>query len=308
MRKCLVFFVIVLAVFWAAPAYVSADVGPKESVVLTFKGEKRRDTFYVTLLSRGRQLSMGPYLPVSSQEENRYRPGDGEYEIWEKFASYRAPEGFYFRQYFKLCTQDVFEWPAYPPEEFKILLYFPEEDTFALSGGTYKVYAFSSYYSVDLDNVDLSEDTIIGKSQVSESYDYTWEIFSLAVRVVLTILLEVLIGILFGYRGKRQLQVILTANVATQLLLNILLNLANYYRGALSFVLNYIWLEVVVISVEALWYRRYLPSESLWVLYSKDDEILARKSRVRPVLYAVLANLFSFAAGLVLAYWVPGIF
>ncbi|MFR1113532.1 MAG: hypothetical protein ACLSEX_09145 [Blautia sp.] len=45
MRKCLVFFVIVLVVFWAAPAYVSADVGPKESVVLTFEGEKRRDTF-----------------------------------------------------------------------------------------------------------------------------------------------------------------------------------------------------------------------------------------------------------------------
>lgn len=56
MRKCLVFFVIVLAVFWAAPAYVSADVGPKESVVLTFEGEKRRDTFYVTLLSRGRPV------------------------------------------------------------------------------------------------------------------------------------------------------------------------------------------------------------------------------------------------------------
>ncbi len=111
-------------------------------------------------------------------------------------------------------------------------------------------------------------------------------------------MIELLIALVFGFRAKGQLRIIATANLVTQTVLNVLLNLINYSQGPLLFVLNYIWLELLVIAVEACVYFFALSRHSRKPSPSKGAAVL----------YAFVANLVSFAAGLGLAYLIPGIF
>ena len=94
-------------------------------------------------------------------------------------------------------------------------------------------------------------------------------------------------------------------SLMTQLLLNLLLNWANFQWGPCVFVpfffntsaLVYMALEVGVCCLEAWAYRRGLPSRGTCTW-----------THSHPMAYAWAANLASFLAGLCLARVIPGIF
>ena len=50
-----------------------------------------------------------------------------------------------------MCIRDR---TYYPPPKFKILLYYPETETF-VSSGIYERYAFDTYYTVDMNGMDI---------------------------------------------------------------------------------------------------------------------------------------------------------
>ena len=109
-----------------------ADTGPKPSAAFTLTGMPDED-YYVTMLSE-----IDQYGPHHTYTEGEEIPGwvlsggveDPAYPIWQKFVDYADADGYYF-----LCdlfTQQhgdaEFGWAYYPPERFKLLLYFPESD------------------------------------------------------------------------------------------------------------------------------------------------------------------------------------
>ena len=228
-----------------------------------------------------------------------YQDYYGDAAVWEKFNTYTDTDGFYFLGCFSDCSKtDVFKWTYYPPGIFKILIYFPEYDHFVVSGETYERYAFDSYYTVDAAGLDIRSVTVISDiAAVIRTYDFTWEILSLLCRIIVTIAVELGIAWLFGFRTKKQILVIAITNVATQTVLNILLNIINYNRGGFAFVFNYVWMELVVLVIEGLIFARLLSR------YVKDPT-----QKTRPWLYAATANAASFAAGMLIAKWMPGIF
>jgi len=298
MKKVLSLAVIFFAITsLLIPVPVFADAGPKPSVVVGFKGlEGTR--FYVTLLSE--KDSTGPHSVLGKYQNNqKYHDGDEDYEIWKKFISYQDEDGFYFLQYFQNCTDTLkFTWGYYPPLRFKILLYFPDQDTFIASNDIYERYAFDSYYKVDAGNLEISSGKVTGNITVEKDYDYTWELVSLFARIIITISIEVLIAVLFGFKARRQLYAVVAINVVTQSVLNILLNIINYRQGSLMFVFNYIWLEFLVLIVEAVAFSI--------LLYKYRGEQKTGKW-LAPV-YALAANGISFVAGFFIAYLIPGIF
>ncbi|MEL7654478.1 MAG: hypothetical protein AAGU75_01070, partial [Bacillota bacterium] len=221
----------------------SADIGPKPSVVIKFEG-LRQENCYVTLLSKSD--STGPYsLYDGDSSYAHYNEDDEGFEIWKKFVSYQDKDGFYFLQYFsKPDDCATFKWGYHPPQEFKILMYFPDSDSFLVSDESYERYAFDSYFKVDA--TDLSSTANNGKISAVKSYEFTWELFSLITRIVITIALELTVALLFGFRAKKQILIIGITNVITQTVLNVLLNIINYSQGQMMFVLHYIWLEFFV--------------------------------------------------------------
>jgi hypothetical protein len=292
MKKRLLLVVLVVAVLLPAlSGTASADMGPKPSVVVYFKGLEQ-EHYYVTLLSD--KESTGPW-----SKSDTFKPWYENKEIWKKLNAYEDTDGFYFLGCFSDCSEtDTFKWTYYPPYTFKILIYFPEYDRFVVSADAYERYAFDSYYTVDATNVDIRSVSAIGDDlSVTRTYDITWQLVSLLCRIVGTIALELGVAWLFGYRRKKHLLIIGLTNIVTQTLLNVLLNVINYKQGALAFVVHFIWMELLVFIIEGLVYRRLL---------KRSDTQTERKTR--PWLYALTANALSFAAGLLIAKWLPGIF
>ena len=209
----------------------------------------------------------------------------------EGLAEYEDPDGFYFLQELWDCSDgEALKWTYYPPSIFKILLYFPQSESFLVSP-IYTSYAFDSYYTV---NMTLAEN---GSFIAVKSYDYRWEGISLLARILLTLGLELGIAILFSYREKKMLSFIALVNVVTQIGLNLYLNWINFHSGPMAFTFHYILLEIFVFAVEAVLYAVFFPK------FSKEQT-----KKGKPVLYSLTANAASFVFGLWISHIIPGIF
>ena len=289
MKRRVFAFLLCVVLLMAIPITASADMGPKPSVRIEFTGIEG-ETYYGTLLSKNK--STGPASAWDGNPKYAYcQPEDEDYDIWLKFVEYEDTDSYYFLQWFWECSEEnKLNWTYYPPTSFKILLYFPETDTFYVSP-VYERYAFDSYFTVDLSEYHL--EPILA----SKSYDYTWELISLVARIVLTIALEVAIALLFGYRKKKVLALLAVVNIVTQVTLNVALNIINYHSGSMSFTFSYVLFEIIVFAIEAVAYA---------VLLGKCSCMEQKKGRA--VGYAFIANTASFAFGLWLAHIIPGIF
>ena len=285
-RKLTTWIMCFIMVFAMLPITAHADTGPKPSVRINFEN-MGEEVCYGTLLSK--TDSTGPSSAWDGNPEHIYNY-DLDMDIWQAFVDYEDADGYYFLQEGWLCSESKeLNWTYYPPSSFKILLYYPELDTYTVSG-IYERYAFDSYFRVTMDGLEI-------KSVDDKAYDFTWELISLACRVVVTIALELAIALLFGLRQKKLIMTILGVNVVTQIGLNVALNIINYNRGAYMFVFCYVLLEILVFIVEAVAYT---------VLFRKGSE--PQISKKRTVSYALIANIVSFIGGMAIAQLVPGIF
>ena len=290
-----------------APATAKADIGPKASVRVQFE-HMGEELCYGTLLSE--RESTGPAYIWDGEEENaRHNENENyswaafDYETWKAFVEYEDPDGYYFLQAgWTVSETKEIAWTYYPPNRFKILLYYPETGTF-VSSGIYEKYAFDTYYTVDMDGVNMGAVEYNEKLSTDErieayrSYNYRVEVFSMIARIVATIVIEMLLALLFGFRKKKQLLLLAGVNTATQIVLNVLLNVINYNSGQWAFVFFYVLFELLVFGLEAVVY-------CLWMNRLSE--------KTRPgwfyVLYAFVANGVSFVAGILIANWLPGIF
>jgi len=286
----------------ALPVTASADIGPKPSVVIDFNGLSG-ENYYVTLLSSVE--STGPYSAVTFNKDGKpdlddrgfYTEDENAYNIYLRFLEYRDTDGYYFLQFFQDCSETHrFSWTYYPPSNFKILLYFPDKDSFVV-GGPYERYAFDSYFSATITGEVRPNVIYYDNMDVCRSYNYRGEVLSLIARIVLTIAVEMLIALLFTFRKRKQLLLILVVNLVTQIGLNIALNVINFNYGSMAFVFAFILLELAIFIIEAVLYT---------VLLRKLSDSVVPKWKT--ITYALVANAASFAAGLYLAYIIPGIF
>ena len=98
-------------------------------------------------------------------------------------------------------------------------------------------------------------------------------------------------------RTKKQVWIIALTNIATQTVLNILLNIINYKLGFFAFIFNYIWMEFAVFIIEGVVYSRLL---------HRHEATAGRKAH--HWLYSLAANVASFVIGMMIAKLMPGIF
>lgn len=291
-RTITVLLSFILFAYLLFPVTAAADTGPKPSVVITFEN-MGDELCYGTLLSE--ESTTGPATAWDKTAENISDYGL-DHDIWKAFVDYEDKDGYYFLQEGWLCSKDKkLEWTYYPPDRFKILLYYPESGTFVTSG-IYERYAFDSYFKVDMDGIDVTSaknDVLIAK----RSYYLAWELFSLFCRIIVTIVLELIIAFLFGFGRKDLLIWILGVNVITQVLLNITLNFTIHNRGSLSFIASYILLEGMVFIIESALYL---------VLFPKTSSLIVPQWKI--ILYAFTANVVSFGGGMLIAELMPVIF
>lgn len=304
--KILVILLCLILAAVAFPITAKADMGPKASVRIQFEN-MGDELCYGTLLSE--MESTGPASVWDGTEENARTYEEHPYSnylvraVWEAFAGYKDPDGYYFLQegWVVSETKEI-AWTYYPPPKFKILLYYPETETF-VSSGIYERYAFDTYYTVGMNGVDIGSMeynegmSTSGRLNAYRSYHYRQEILSLLARIALTIAIEMIVALLFGFREKNQLLILIIVNLVTQIVLNVLLNIINYNSGPLAFTVFYALFEIVVFAMEAVLYCKIL---------KKASE--RQKKNWYYVTYSFAANSVSFGAGFFLARALPGIF
>ncbi len=298
-KKLFVLFLCAVTLFSVFVLPVSADSGPKPSVRVSFVNMPDAECYGTLLSKRG---SNGPYFAWDGIEGTEYiYNSEIDKTIWRKFVDYIDKDGYKFLQIgWKVSDSNELAWTYYPPSEFKILLYFPETDTYAVSGA-YDRYAFDAYFTVDMAGVGVGSVTTDAgvKESIVATHSYQWgnEIFGLFARILITIAIEMLIALLFGFRNKKQLLSLVVANTTTQVFLNTLLNTVNYFSGGFMMLLYYFLFEIAVFALEAFVYCKIM---------NRFTDRHRRKAYY--IWYAWLANTISFIAGLCLATITPGIF
>jgi len=278
LRKAVKFLLCVALLAAALMIFAHADMGPKESVTVEFRGfEGRR--YFATLLSRTR--SSGPASVYDGDESTP------KSDVFMKFVEYQDADGFYFLQFMQDCSQThAFFWGYYPPEEFRILLYFPDTDEFLESQGSYGQYAFHSRYVFTPDG------------SVERAYDYGNEALAFALRAALTVAVELAVALCFCLRGGKLWRLVILMNLGTQVLLNAALQITIYYHGAwLGAAGITLLLELAVTAAEAVVYTRYFPRLSARPLRKWVG-----------IVYAIAANAVSFIVGLAMAQMLPRLF
>ena len=277
---------------------VSADVGPKPSVVVALEGLEGR-TCWGTLLSQ--QEGTGPYGRFYEEEAAEDPEEDRALRALLPLERMDS-EGFHLLNFVKDCSDGEISWTYYPPHTYKIALWFPEEDALAVSG-VYHRYAFDSYYRLDLSGVELMPGGIVEleAARLQRDYPYGASLLALAGRVALTLGAELLLALAFGLRTRQALKWVAVVNLATQLGLNLALELFTYCNGALEGMMAilalpvYLAAEAVVTLVELRIYRRKLLGER-------------GASGRRITAYTWTANLCSLLAGVLLSFRLPALF
>lgn len=215
-------------------------------------------------------------------------------DVRKKISAYRDSEGYRLCFAKRLDGQKLYIFDDVPCS-FKVLIYDPVSDTFSCSEAM-KKYAVISNFRIELgENGEILSQNI--------DYDFAGAVFSFICRMVFTVAVELLIALAFGYKDKRHLIPILITNIITQIMLNLGLNLIDFFELGGSY--WGAWVLLIVLIKYAVWELIVFGAEALtyYILFKKID-----KEYDHSVLYAFVANLVSFISGAILALVLPGIF
>jgi hypothetical protein len=257
---------------------VSADMGPKPGTSITVRpggGEYA----VVTLLAR--EESNGPHWTIGPDEEPSSRIAKDERlaQAWYAFRDYRDPDGYHF-------WGEIYEgsvtWGYFPPENFKIAVYYPEYGILWVSEDSYERYAFDSDFRLNLPAVGAGARTGEVDMVLKKTSNLGSELAGFLFRVVLTLAMELAVARLFGLTEPGQKKLILRVNLLTQVGLNLLLWGWYYFDGPLVAMVRLILAEILVLVVESAIYLRKLRQE---------------ESRGKILGYTILANLASVTLG-----------
>lgn len=299
-----------------------ADTGPKPSASFTFTGMPDED-YYVTMLAE--VDAYGPHRVYQPGEDLPYvleaGRDDPAYPAWQKFVDYKDPDGYYFLEdLFEQCHgDDEASWHYYPPDRFKLLLYFPESDTFLCSTVTER-YAFDSVYRLDLSgklpaeiaaltltdpNGDpipadgTGETSAVGEVTLDKADGTRQQLIGFLGRLGITLVIELALAWGWKYRRGSQLLFIGIVNLITQCLLNVALLCWGAGENSRFFIIFwYVLLELAVTGIEAGAYAFLLPG----------TDHREKSVRRHAAVYAIVANVLSFVAGLALSELFPILF
>ncbi len=298
MKRIIKLFTLMVAVALLLTLSVktSADTGPKPYIDITIEGDTKG--MYMTLLSN--RTHYGPWH-VYDETNDSYKELN---EIEKKFINYVDNENFNYLQYYQSIENNKFRWGYYPPTTFKILIYDEINDLFITDNKIYEKNEFGSIYTLKRDNGYINsfiksnpepiESPCIMPAEafsVTSNNNIGHSILSFFIRFIICLAIEMLIALLFGFRGKEFIP-ILIVNFVTQVALNVILAIDIYNNGfnMLNILAHaYIPLEIGILVVEFLAY---------YFIFTKWK--FKRENYINPLrilFYTLTANICSFVLG-----------
>lgn len=300
---------ILIAVFVAfSPLWVSADMGPKPSVKVSIDVTDYDGIYFAFFVCNADQVMLRRTPSLQEiREKIAQSTSDGnieEAEEWEVFRDYyetalpaavrnvnetlAAQEGGWRVMsdldaatniaQLPVSPKDLY-WTYYAPSEFRVVVVL-EDGRYYLTQPTRRG-AFESFYELEVNVTAQSADDLVMKFDAKG-----WRFaVQMAVRVILTIAVELLIAIPFiGFKRRRPYAIMAITNAVTNLVLNAIFICLDYFNGFQ--IINYmvpLWIaEVVVCAIEAAVYCFTIKDVPKW----------------RLITYAIVANVSSYMLGI----------
>lgn len=279
--KILLMILIALISIIGVRISASADTGPKPYVKINIEGDT--NGMYMTLLSKTEYS--GPW-----SKEHPYGKVINE-EVDAKFAAYMDKDNYYYLHFINDISGKSFNWGYHPPISFKILIYDSINDKFITDDIIYNRYAFASVYKLVL---KTDEATLTKTPIVTEQYSVWPEIGNFFIRLTICLAIEILLALLFGFR-RMEILLILGVNVATQIILNIILSIFVHFNGVniLALIPFYVLSEILVLLIESCLYLACIDKIDTRFNYRPKNPAII-------VIYTFLANILSLGLGFVI--------
>lgn len=295
---CMIVLLAVMLSLCAVSASANAPLTP--DIIITLDQPYEGDYLIAVLSDRN------AFYQYDEQWYNDYKSEYGVEDMWaavKKIRSTRDEDGYdYIADIDGFNKENRTTNVGYPYDTFKIALYYPDTDTLVKT----KILVKEKYihlYQLTLENksiknVQTKQDLNNGvfRPAVTTVRPYFQEqmFFQFLVCLAFNLVVEILIGLLFGYRKWKHILTIAVTNIITLILLTVSTILINppVYDSVLSF--PFAFFEIAVAAVEgtvyAIAFRHFNKSE-------KYSPWLA-------VLYAFVANAFTYVVGS-LFYLIP---
>ena len=199
------------------------------------------------------------------------------------FQNYEDPDRYLYLNYLQDVSEGLLYWMNYPPEEFKLLLYYPDSDTFVNSDTTYTRYALTSTYHARIEN---------GVIHLDENYNYLQLILLTIVRILIGLAVTILIVRLYGKIRPKDIKLVFLTSLIYQVVLNVLISIYSFKNG-FSIVEYFMFLAVPYILF------------FLW-----QGHLYSTKAEAIPNAYycSFFSNLCAYCVGLALVDFVPKLF
>ena len=232
-------------------------------------------TCYGTLLSK--EPGSGSWNTKDDKTPN-YAPDS----VKEAFKEYKDPDGYHYFNYFEDVSHGVLRWDSFPPEDFKVLLYLADTDTFMSTEIAHR-YSLTSPFKVQ-----ITEGGLILK----KNYNYLTFILRFLCRVLISAGLAVLISLFFCRRKFLRAKRFVISNVVFHVLVNIYISVFSFYHGFTTVeYISTLWLPYLVF----LFVQCYL--------YNKVTDDMEKT-----FLIATTADLVVYGIGFLLVDNIPTLF
>lgn len=203
-------------------------------------------------------------------------------KVIEFFKNYEDSQRYYYLNYFQDVSEGLLYWPFYPPEQFKLLIYYPDSDTYITSEATQRYALNSTYKAIVNDN---------GVTLVS-NYNYFKMIFNTILRIVIFSLISIFVTVFIAKPSKIEIKYAVISNVVVQTLLNVIISVYSF-RNGFSIVEYYMFMWIVYLF-----------------LFLIQGLIYTRKahSYISPFMASLISNLVTYLSGILLVDVFPSLF
>lgn len=276
---------------------VNADVGPKPETRVEIIGLDQDYYFDLLFPIDAYKVKVLTDEEMNAAIENDYYREDypdvlNGYRDEDGYASYTLYRGI--PHHIGQVSDHLYSWGFFnPPDKFKIVLILESSDIIIVSDIIHKTLYYAEF-TFDLSHDDLLEqdfyqgvERYLVENAVYEYIPWTKMIIQFVLAVILTLILEVFVLFMFGYKKKSSYIFVFYINLITQVLFHSGLIYFSLRGAFFGFVASFIIGEVLVFGIEMYLYRKYLKEKPINIAS----------------LYGFVANLVSMVLGtLILGY------
>lgn len=277
MRKLFIFIMMVILTVLIVPKATYADMFAKPTAVIEVKGIDQPYRFELLIPYGGtaQTLQFDEYAYRLEQYYNDDYPIDilNGYQDSDGFAA-RTLYGGGAPTHLSLEGANIFKVGYYSaPRTFKILIILDDQTMISSKVIERKMFTSEMIYDLTGVNLGITQTNVGDVIEQIPVVDFTWKY---VVRVITTIIVELLVLFAFMYTSKKSFILVGLVNFFTQSALTAAMVVAYYFWAAeIGLIVTLVLGEIIVFSIEM-------------VIYAiKLDE----KTRKRAILYGFIANL-----------------